>query len=77
MKSKLFTLKAPDWLKSIIIFFITTVITGVYQLIQASGGLTWPNIRTVLISAVGATLAYLIKNYLTNSNGQFMAKEKA
>jgi hypothetical protein len=75
MKAKFLSLKAQDLIKSLLIFFLTTLVTGVYQLIQDNGELNWVNIKVVLISSIGATIAYLTKNFLTNSEGKFLTKE--
>jgi len=75
MKSKTFTLNARDIIRSVVLFFITTIITGIYQLIQASGGFTWENVKVVLLTAISATLSYLVKNFLTNSEDKFLKTE--
>ncbi len=75
MKSNFLALGIRDVIKSVILFFITTLIAGLYQVIQA-GGLTWENVKTALVTAVLATIAYLSKNLLTNNKDEFLTKSR-
>jgi hypothetical protein len=75
MKSKLFTLNAPDWLKGLFIAFVTALLTGIYQAFQTGAALNWVTLKPVLYTAIAAGLSYLIKNFLTNSQNQLMKAE--
>ena len=75
MRSDLLKLSVRDILKSVALFFITSILTGAYQLLQ-SGELTWEGVKTVLITAVLATISYLMKNFFTNNKDEFLAKDK-
>lgn len=77
MKSNFLNLNWKDLVKGFIVAVITAIITAVYEAIQAGTiQFTWPFFEPVLITALGAGLAYLIKNWLTNSNDQFVKKEQ-
>jgi hypothetical protein len=74
MNSSIFTLNKADFIKGLIIAIITAVITLLYNTVQ-TGSLTfdWKAIST---AAASAALAYIMKNLLTNSNDEFLKKEK-
>ena len=74
-KANLFNLNWRDVLKGLIMAFISAVVTGVYQLIQTNGIISWVTIKPVIVVGIGAGLSYLIKNYFTNSTDQFATKE--
>jgi hypothetical protein len=67
--SKIFTLNLSDFVKGLIMTVIGSVIGIFYSTVQ-SGSLTfdWNIIKT---TALSAALSYLLKNFFTNSNGEF------
>jgi len=74
MKSSIFTLNKADFLKGLIIAVITAVITILYNTVQiGSLSFDWKAIST---AAASAALAYIMKNLLTNSEDEFLKKEK-
>lgn len=75
MKTKFGKLSAKDVIKGIIMAFLMALVTGCYQLIQTGGEFSWTTMKPVLMASIGAILAYLIKNYFTNSNDEFLKKE--
>lgn len=76
MKSKFLCLDAKDMIKAIILTFITALLTGIYQLLQAGTLLTWEALKPVVISSIAAVIGYLLKNVLTNSDDEFLKSEK-
>jgi hypothetical protein len=74
MNSPIFTLNSSDFLKGLIMAVLSTVITVVYQTVEA-GSLVfdWKAIGTM---ALTTALAYIMKNLFTNSTGKLFAKEK-
>jgi hypothetical protein len=56
--------------------FVTALLTGIYQAFQTGAALNWITLKPVLFTAIAAGLSYIIKNYLTNSEGQLMKTEK-
>ena len=74
MQSTLFTLNTTDFIKGLLMAVLSTVITIVYQTVEA-GSLVfdWKAIGTM---ALTSALAYIMKNLLTNSDGQLFKKEK-
>jgi hypothetical protein len=74
MNSTLFNLNSTDFLKGLVMAVLSTVITVVYQTVEA-GSLVfdWKAIGTM---ALTTALAYIMKNLFTNSTGKLFAKEK-
>jgi uncharacterized membrane-anchored protein len=76
MKSKFLTLNAKDLVKGLVVVVIQALITGIYQLFQSSGfAFDWVTFKPIVLTAVAAGLAYLIKNLFTNSQDQLFTKE--
>jgi len=76
MRSKLLKLNTRDFINGIIVAILCTFITGFYQLIANGGVLNWLTIKPVVIAAIGSGVAYLTKNLLSNSKGQFLKGER-
>jgi hypothetical protein len=76
VKSTFLSLNAKDFIKSLIMAFITALVTGIYQLFQSGSAFNWVTIKPVLFVAIGAMFSYLLKNYLTNSGDQLLTPEK-
>jgi hypothetical protein len=72
--STFLNLNSSDFLKGLIMAVLTTVITVVYQTVEA-GSLVfdWKAIGTM---ALTSALAYIMKNLFTNSTGKLFAKEQ-
>jgi len=72
-QSTLFTLNTSDFIKGLLMAVLSTVITIVYQTVEA-GSLVfdWTAIGTM---ALTSALAYIMKNLFTNSQGKFFKKE--
>jgi hypothetical protein len=73
-QSTLFMLNTADFIKGLLMAVLSTVITIAYQTVEA-GSLVfdWKTIGTM---ALTSALAYIMKNLLTNSQGQLFKKEK-
>lgn len=75
--NKLFSLSLNDVEKAIIVAVLTPVAGYIGQCLQAfaTGGTFSPDWTMVWHLALSGAVGYLIKNYLTNSQGQFMSGE--
>ena len=75
--SSFLTLNVKDFTKGMIIAILTAVMVGVTTSIN-SGALPadWAAWKPICLSAIGAAVAYITKNWLTNSNDQFLKKEQ-
>jgi hypothetical protein len=76
MRSKFLKLNSRDFIKGIIVAIFCTFITGFYQLIANGCAINWLTMKPVVIAAIGSGVAYLTKNLLTNSKGEFMRRER-
>jgi uncharacterized membrane-anchored protein len=76
MRSKLFRLNKTDFLKGLLMVVITAFVTGLYELLQSGAfAFDWVTFKPIVMAAVAAGLSYLIKNFLTNSQGKFAKRE--
>ena len=75
MKSKLFSLALPDWIKALIMAVISAVVTYAYDAISAGTIFNVAFLKGMGLAALGAALSYLIKNFFTNSQGNFVKAE--
>jgi hypothetical protein len=75
-RSKFLTLNLRDALKGLFLVVITAIITGVYELVATGAVFAWTSLKPILLTAAAAALSYIIKNFLTNSNGEILTKEK-
>jgi hypothetical protein len=73
MNSTFLNLNSSDFIKGLIMAVLTTVITIIYQTVEA-GSLVfdWKSIGTM---ALTSALAYIMKNLFTNSTGKLFGKE--
>jgi len=75
MKSKFFTLNAKDFFRGLLIAFLTAVLTGVINILDAGAVFTWVTMKPVLIAGISAALSYLLKCLATNSQDQMFKRE--
>jgi len=75
MKSKFLTLNWKDFSRGLLIAFLTAVLTGVINMLDAGAVFTWVTIKPVLIAGVSAALSYLLKCLATNSQDQLLKRE--
>jgi hypothetical protein len=78
MDSKFLRLNAKDFLKGLALAAITALVTGVYELVQSGWAFTfdWVTWKPIVMTTLAATLSYLIKNFLTNSDGEVLTAER-
>jgi len=72
-KAKLFSLGLKDWIKGLVMAVLAAVVVLIQETI-ATGSLhfDWQSIgKTALLTAI----AYITKNFLTNSKDEFLSKE--
>jgi len=69
--SKFFSLNTKDFLKGLLVAIIMAFIASLNAVLQdGTFDFTWLIMKPVVMSSVGAGLAYLIKNFFTNSEGK-------
>lgn len=74
MISKFLTLNQKDFIKGLLLSVLTAVVTIVYNSVQA-GSLTF-DWKAIGVTALTTALSYLLKNLLTNSQGEILKSEK-
>lgn len=76
--SKFFKLNWADLGKGLLIAFLTALLGGLLELLQA-GMLptTWAAFQPILELSLAASVSYLLKNLFTNSEGQIAKGEKS
>jgi len=75
MKSKFLRLDWKDFSRGLLIAFLTAVLTGVINILDAGAVFTWVTLKPVLIAGISAALSYLLKCLATNSQDQLLRRE--
>lgn len=75
MKSKFLTLSWKDFLRGLFIAFLTAVLTGVINILDAGAVFTWVTIKPVIIAGISAALSYFLKCLATNSQDVMFRRE--
>jgi hypothetical protein len=75
MKSKFMSINSADFVKGLIVAVLTVIIVGVENIIQTGTLPTWAQLQSIGLAALGAGIAYLIKNLFTNSQDQLFSGE--
>ena len=76
MKSNFLNLSTKDFVKGIIVAFITALLTGLYNGIEAGTfAFTWIFFKPIVITSIGAMIAYLLKNLSSEFERKFLKKE--
>lgn len=73
MQSTFLNLNSSDFIKGLIMAVLSSVITVVYQTVEA-GSLVF-DWKAIGIIALTSALAYIMKNLFTNSTGKLFAPE--
>jgi hypothetical protein len=73
--SKFFQLNMSDFVKGLIIAVLTVIVTSVGDIIATGNFPTAAQWKIIGLAALSAAIAYIIKNLLTNSQGQFLTVE--
>ncbi len=75
MKSKFLRLDWKDFSRGLLIAFLTAVLTGVINILDAGAVFDWVTLKPVLIAGISAALSYLLKCLATNSQDQLLRRE--
>lgn len=76
MKSKFLTLDTKDAINGFIVAFLSAALTAVLATLDSGTLPTLAELKSAGIIGLTAGLSYLIKNVLTNSNGELVKAEK-
>jgi len=75
MKSKFLNLDLKDFLRGLLIAFLTALISSIIEVLDTGAVFTWLTLKPVLIAGVSGALAYLLKCLMTNSQDQMFKRE--
>lgn len=77
-KSKIFGINIRDIVYGLIIAVIGAILTALQDALSSVDGfiLDWPTTKKMLLVGINSGLAYIIKNFVSNSKGEFAKKEK-
>jgi len=75
MKSKFLALDWKDFSRGLLIAFLTAILTGVINILDAGAVFTWVTLKPVLIAGISAALSYLLKCLATNAQDQLLRRE--
>ena len=71
------TLNWRDAGRGALLAAFTALLTGLYDLISSgSMGWDWTTFKPIVLSSIGAFVAYLLKNLITNNTGQLGKADK-
>ena len=74
--SNFLKLHLNDLVKGLIVTILTALVTGLYMGInEGTFNFTWLFFKPIVLSSVSAGLAYILKNWLSNSEGKILKKE--
>jgi VIT1/CCC1 family predicted Fe2+/Mn2+ transporter len=73
--SNLFNLNSQDLLKGFIVAFLSAALTGIVATLDAGALPTIEEIKSAGVVGITAGLSYLLKNLLTNSQGEILKKD--
>ena len=76
MENKLFSIGTKDLIKGFIVAVLTIVLTGLMTSLSSGALPTTEVLKSLTFTGLGAGVAYILKNFLTNSNDNFLTKEK-
>lgn len=75
IKPPLFSLNWHDLIRGLILAVGTVLLTSLYPIIQAGSLPTVDQWKAISLAGVSSLIAYLLKNFFTNSSGQLAKPE--
>lgn len=75
MNSKFLNLNLNDFTKGLIVVVLTAIVVGLEQILQTGNLPTVIQLKVIGLATLSAGIAYLVKNFLSNSEGKFLGKE--
>lgn len=76
MRSKLFRLNARDLVRGLIVAFLSSLVSGIYQILATGTWFSWDALRPILAVAISAAIGYLLTNLATNNKGELLTPDK-
>ena len=75
MRSSFLTINWRDTLKGLLLAVITAVLTFAYEALQSGTLFTKEALKAMGLVALSAFMAYIIKNFFTNTKGEILTPE--
>lgn len=75
MKSKFLNLDIKDAINGFVVAFLSAALTGLMATLDSGALPTVAELKSAGVIGLTAGLSYLLKNILTNSNGELLKKE--
>jgi hypothetical protein len=75
MRSSFLSINWRDTFKGLLLAVITAVLTWAYEALQAGTLFTKEGLKAMGLVALSAFMAYIIKNFFTNTNGEILTPE--
>lgn len=75
MRSEFLKLKKADFWKGLIVAILTAGVTTLSTAIANANDFASFNWQSVVLAAAGGFVAYIVKNFFTNSEGQTFKQE--
>lgn len=76
MKSKFLSLDLKDAVNGFVVAFLTASLTGIISILDSGVMPNGVELRKAAIIGLTAGLSYLLKNLVTNSQGELVKSEK-
>ena len=64
-----------DMVKGLIVAVLTAFLTGIMAVLKEGGLPTSDDLKAIGLTTLAATLSYILKNFLTNTEDKFLAAE--
>ena len=74
-QAPLFSLGSRDLVNGLIVAFLTSFLTGLVSVLEAGQVPSTTQLKSSLLVGLAAGVSYLLKNFLTNSQGTLMKGE--
>lgn len=75
MKSKFLNLDIKDAINGFVVAFLSAALTGIIATLDSGSLPSVAELKSAGVIGLTAGLSYLLKNVLTNSNGELLKKE--
>lgn len=76
MNSPFLKLNFNDLIKGVIVAILSAFLTAILQILESNSLPTWEQLKSIGMVSLIAGASYLIKNLLSNTNGEVFVKDE-
>lgn len=76
MNSPFLKLNFNDLIKGVIVAILSVFLTAILQILESNSLPTWEQLKSIGMVSLIAGASYLIKNLLSNTNGEVFVKDE-